>query len=163
LSKLVYGLNTDYVDAVVIAQKVVAGVYNGVTTSELDELAAQTAAYCSTIHPDFSTFAARISMSNLHKNTLDSFSENAERLHAYTHPKTGLPAPLLADDVFEIIMNNRERLDAAIKYERDFEYDYFGLKTLQRGYLFKLDGQISERPQQMLMRVAIGIHKADND
>ena len=163
ISKLCYGLDTEYCDPVKVAQKVVMGVFPGVTTSQLDELAAETAAYAATQHPDFSKLAARISVSNLHKNTLASFSKTVERLRTHIHPKTGKAAPLIAEDVYEIIMKNAEKLDAAVRYERDFEYDFFGFKTLERAYLLKINGTIAERPQQMLMRVSIGIHKEDID
>lgn len=163
ISKLCYGLNPEYVDPVIISQKVVAGVYPGVTTSELDELAAETAASQSTQHPDFSTLAARISISNLHKNTLKVFSDNIEIFHKNRHPKTNKPAPLIADDVYEIVMKNKEKLNSAIVYDRDFEYDYFGVKTLERSYLLRVHGKVAERPQQLIMRVAVGIHKEDID
>lgn len=161
ISKLCYGLNTDYVDPVKISQKVVAGVYPGVTTSELDELAAETCAYQSTQHPDFSQLAARISISNLHKNTNKVFSDNIELFHKNRHPKTKAVAPLIADDVYDIIMKNKDALNSAIIYDRDFEYDYFGVKTLERSYLIRINGKVAERPQQMIMRVAVGIHKGD--
>ncbi|KAG3078784.1 Ribonucleoside-diphosphate reductase large subunit [Phytophthora idaei] len=161
ITKLCYGLNPDYVDAVKISQKVVAGVYPGVTTSELDELAAETAAYQSTQHPDFSKLAARIAVSNLHKNTNKVFSDNIEVFHNNTHEKTGAAAPLIADDVYEIVMQHKDELNSAIIHDRDFEYDYFGFKTLERGYLFRVNGKVVERPQQMILRVALGIHKSD--
>lgn len=129
------------------------------TTSELDELAAETAACQATQHPDFSQLAARITISNLHKNTEKVFSENIEKFHKHRHPKNNLPAPLIADDVYEIVMQNKELLNSAIIHDRDFDYDYFGVKTLERSYLIRLDGKLAERPQQMIMRVAVGIHK----
>ncbi|GBG30386.1 Ribonucleoside-diphosphate reductase large subunit [Hondaea fermentalgiana] len=163
IRKLCYGLDKQYCDPVQVAQKVVQGVYSGVTTKELDVLAAETAAYASTRHPDFSILAARIAVSNLHKSTCDSFSETASLLRNHIHPRNGEKAPLIAEDVYQIIMANKERLDAAVKYERDFEYDYFGFKTLERSYLLKVNDKIAERPQQMLMRVSVGIHKEDID
>ena len=159
IKKLAYGLNQEFCDPVLVAQKVTTGVYKGVTTSELDELAAETSASMTSNHPDYSTLAARIAVSNLHKCTLKSFSETAHVLHSYTNEKTGDWSPLLSDDVFAIIKNNSEKLDSAIVYDRDFEYDYFGYKTLERSYLLRVNGKIVERPQHMLMRVAIGIHK----
>lgn len=163
IAKLCYGLNDQYVDAVQISQKVVAGVYPGVTTSELDELAAETAAYAATQHPDFSKLAARIAISNLHKNTNKVFSENIALFHANVHDKTGQPAPLVADDVMEIIQKHKDRLNSAIIHDRDFDYDYFGFKTLERSYLLRVGGKVCERPQQLIMRVAVGIHKEDID
>jgi len=163
IAALCEGLSPEFVDPVLIAQKVVEGVHAGVTTAQLDELAAETAAYQCTKHPDFSTLAARISISNLHKNTTDKFSENIERYFRNRHPKTGIPAPLIAEDVYEIVMANQERLNAAIKDERDFDIDFFGFKTLERSYLIRIDDKVVERPQHMFMRVAVGIHKADLD
>ncbi len=160
--KLCYGLN-ELVDPVKVAMRVIEGLYDGVTTSELDNLAAEIAATMTTAHPDYARLAARISVSNLHKNTKKSFSEVMEDLYLYVNPRTGKKAPLLADDVYEVIMKNREKLDSTIIYNRDFGYDYFGFKTLERSYLLKLNGVIAERPQHMLMRVAVGIHLNDLD
>mmetsp|Transcript_20946 Transcript_20946/g.38956 ORF Transcript_20946/g.38956 Transcript_20946/m.38956 type:complete len:797 (-) Transcript_20946:248-2638(-) len=163
ISKLCDGLDKKYCDPVKIAQKVIQGVYSGVTTKELDELAAETCAYASTQHPDFSILAARIAVSNLHKSTKESFSETMEILRNHVHPRNGKETPLIAEDVFDIIMANRERLDAAVMHDRDFNYDFFGFKTLERSYLLKVNGSIAERPQHMLMRVSVGIHKEDLD
>ncbi|TXB63916.1 ribonucleoside-diphosphate reductase subunit alpha [Vicingus serpentipes] len=160
VKKLCYGLNS-LVDPTKVAMKVIEGLYDGVTTSELDNLAAEVAATMTVQHPDFALLASRISVSNLHKNTEKSFSETMEMLFNYIDPKTGEEAPLIAKDVYEVIRDNAEALDSAIIYDRDFNYDYFGFKTLERAYLLKLDGKIAERPQHMLMRVAIGIHKED--
>jgi ribonucleoside-diphosphate reductase alpha subunit len=161
ISKLCYGLDPKYVNPVIIAQKVVQGVYPGVTTVELDELAAQTAASFATQHPDSSILAARISVSNLHKMTSKSFSETVHALHHYTHPQTKKPAPLISKEVYDIVKEHKNVLDAALIHDRDFEFDYFGFKTLEKSYLLKLDGVIAERPQHMLMRVAVGIHMDD--
>jgi ribonucleoside-diphosphate reductase alpha subunit len=161
IAKLCWDLNPEYIDPVKIAQKVVTGVYNGVTTEELDRLAAETAAYSATRHPDFDKLAARIEISNLQKMTLSSFSENAVMMRNFVHPVTGLDSPLIAEDVCEIIRENAEVLDNAIDYSRDFNFDYFGYKTLERSYLLRMDGRIVERPQQLIMRVAVGIHKND--
>lgn len=161
ISKLCYGLDPKFVDPVSISQKVIQGVYPGVTTVELDELAAQTAASFATHHPDASILAARISVSNLHKMTTKSFSETINALHKCRHPKTKGPAPLISDEVYEVVMANKAALDAAVIHDRDFEYDFFGFKTLEKSYLLKLDGKIAERPQHMLMRVSVGIHMGD--
>lgn len=160
--KLCYGLN-ELVDPVKVAMRVIEGLYDGVTTSELDNLAAEIAATMTTAHPDYAKLAARISVSNLHKNTKKTFSEVMTDLYEYVNPRTGEKAPLLADDVYEVIQKNKERLDSTIIYNRDFQYDYFGFKTLERSYLLKLNGKIAERPQHMLMRVSIGIHPDDLD
>jgi len=158
ISKLCYGLN-DLVDPVKVAMRVIEGLYDGVTTSELDNLAAETAASMTISHPDYAQLAARIAVSNLHKNTKKSFSETMTDMYNYINPRTGTAAPLLADDVFEIIKNNAQALDSVIIYNRDFNYDYFGFKTLERSYLLKINGKIVERPQHMLMRVSVGIHQ----
>jgi len=163
ITKLCYGLDPKFVDPVVIAQKVIQGVYPGVSTVELDELAAQTAASFATQHPDCSILAARISVSNLHKMTSKSFSDTVHALYHYKHPKTNEPAPLISQEVYDIVMDEKHRsiLDSALIHDRDFEFDYFGFKTLEKSYLLKLDGAIVERPQHMLMRVAVGIHLDD--
>ncbi len=158
--KLCYGLNS-LVDPVKVAMRVIEGLYDGVTTSELDNLAAEIAATMTTTHPDYARLAARISVSNLHKNTRKSFSEVMTDLYNYVNPRTGKKAPLLSDDVYKVIVDNAEKLDSTIIYNRDFGYDYFGFKTLERSYLLKLNGKIAERPQHMLMRVSVGIHMDD--
>ncbi|WP_281847245.1 ribonucleoside-diphosphate reductase subunit alpha [Olleya namhaensis] len=160
--KLCYGLN-ELVDPLKVAMRVIEGLYDGVTTSELDNLAAEVAATMTTSHPDYARLAARISVSNLHKNTKKTFSEVMHDLYVYVNPRTGKEAPLLSDEVYKVIMDNKEKLDSTIIYNRDFSYDYFGFKTLERSYLLKLNGQIAERPQHMLMRVSIGIHLNDLD
>ena len=158
--KLCYGLN-NLVDPVKVAMRVIEGLYDGVTTSELDNLAAEIAATMTTAHPDYAKLAARISVSNLHKNTKKSFYETMKDLYEYVNPRTGKKAPLLSDEVFKVISENADKLDSTIIYNRDFGYDYFGFKTLERSYLLKLNGKIAERPQHMLMRVAVGIHLND--
>jgi ribonucleoside-diphosphate reductase alpha chain len=160
IGKLCYGLNP-IVDSVKIAMKVIEGVYDGVTTSELDNLAAEISATNATTHPDYALLASRIAVSNLHKNTKKSFSQVMTDLYYYLDPKTGANAGLLADDVYKIIIDNAPILDSTIIYDRDFNFDYFGFKTLERSYLLKLNGKVAERPQQLFMRVAVGIHKAD--
>ncbi len=160
--KLCYGLS-NLVDPVKVAMRVIEGLYDGVTTSELDNLAAEIAATLTTAHPDYAKLAARISVSNLHKNTKKSFSETMKDLYEYVNPRTGKKAPLLSDEVYKVIEQNADKLDSTIIYNRDFGYDYFGFKTLERSYLLKLNGQIAERPQHMLMRVAVGIHLDDLD
>ncbi|MEQ9405378.1 MAG: ribonucleoside-diphosphate reductase subunit alpha [Cyclobacteriaceae bacterium] len=158
IEKLCYGLNSDFVEPVNIAKKVIDGLYDGVSTIELDNLAAETAATMTTRHPDFAKLAARIAISNLHKVTETSFSTTMKRMYEYINPKTGENAALLSKEVYGIIRANAKKLDDAIDYNRDYNYDFFGYKTLERSYLMKLDGKIVERPQHMLMRVAVGIH-----
>ena len=160
IRKLNYGLNP-LVDPVRVAMRVIEGLYDGVTTSELDNLAAEIAATMTTTHPDYAKLAARISVSNLHKNTKKSFSETMKDLYEYVNPRTGKKAPLLSDEVHKVIQKHADKLDSSIIYNRDFGYDFFGFKTLERSYLLKLNGNIVERPQHMLMRVSVGIHLDD--
>ena len=161
IKKLCYGLDENFVDHINVTKKVIQGLYDGVTTVELDNLAAETAASMSTVHPDYAQLAARIAISNLHKETDKSFSATMEGLYNYVDPKTGAAAGLIGDDTMAVIRKHAGKLDAAIIYDRDFEFDYFGYKTLERSYLLRMDGAVVERPQQMLMRVSVGIHQDD--
>merc|ERR1719476_390996 len=156
------GLDERFVDPVPVAQKVIEGFYDGIATSEVDTLAAETCAYMSQRHPDFSTLAARIAVSNLHKNTSDSMAETCRVMRDY-HDKQGRPAPLISEEVATFVRENAAEIDAAMKYTRDFDYDYFGFKTLEKSYLLRVHGKIVERPQHMIMRVACGIHMGDVD
>jgi len=151
------------IDPALVAQKVCGGVYAGVTTAELDELASQTAAHMVTSHPDYGKLAARIAVSNLHKTTKKLFTDVVDDLYNYVNPRTGQRGPMIAEDVFQIIMANKDRLNDAIVYDRDYNYDFFGIKTLERAYLLKINNKVQERPQHMLMRVSVGIHKEDID
>jgi len=160
IQKLSYGLSP-LVDPIDVAKKVIEGIYEGVSTSELDSLAAETAASLTTKHPDYALLASRIAISNLHKNTEKSFSATMSKLHTYTDEITGRKMPLIADEVMEIIEANAEILDSSIIYDRDFGFDYFGFKTLEKSYLLRVNGKIVERPQHMYMRVAVGIHQHD--
>ena len=160
--KLCYGLN-DLVDPIKISMRVIEGIYDGVTTSELDNLAAEIAATLTTTHPDYAKVAARIAVSNLHKNTKKSFSETMKDLYEYVNPRTSKQASMIEEQVYRIIEKNADKLDSTIIYNRDFGYDFFGFKTLERSYLLKINGEIVERPQHMLMRVAVGIHLDDID
>jgi ribonucleoside-diphosphate reductase alpha chain len=161
IEKLCYGLDPAYVQPVQVAVKVVSGLYDGVKTTELDNLAAETAASMTTTHPDYAILAARIAISNLHKETNKSFSTTIKRLYNYEDPKTGENASLIAKEVYEVVRTHAALLDSTIIYDRDYGYDYFGYKTLEKSYLLKMDGRIAERPQHMLMRVAVGIHMDD--
>lgn len=163
ICKLCYGLKEDYVDPIDITMKVVSGVYSGVTTSELDTLAAETAASMTTKHPDYATLAARIAVSNLHKETTKTFSDVMAALYAHVNPKNKKHSPLISKQTYDIIMKNADVLNSAIIYDRDFSYSYFGFKTLERSYLLKLNGKVAERPQHMLMRVSVGIHGEDTE
>ncbi|XP_063612743.1 ribonucleoside-diphosphate reductase large subunit-like [Penaeus indicus] len=163
IQKLCYGLNMDFIDPPAITLKVINGLYSGVTTVELDNLAAETAATMTTKHPDYAVLAARIAVSNLHKETKKSFSEVMEDLYYMVDNKTGNKMPMLSEHYYKIIMEHADKLNSAIIYDRDFSYNYFGFKTLERSYLLKINGKVAERPQQMLMRVAVGIHGEDID
>ncbi len=162
IAKMCYGLDP-LVSPEAVAMKVIEGLFDGVTTTQLDNLAAEVAAAKTIDHPDYALLASRIAVSNLHKETKKTWSDVVADMYNYIDPKTGENASLIADDVYEIIQANKERLDSSIIYDRDFRYDYFGFKTLTRSYLMKLEGDIVERPQHMLMRVAVGIHKNDID
>ncbi|HET7180238.1 MAG TPA: ribonucleoside-diphosphate reductase subunit alpha [Chryseosolibacter sp.] len=161
IEKLCYGLDPKFVNPVEVAMKVINGLYDGVSTQELDNLAAEIAATMTTRHPDFAKLAARIAVSNLHKVTSKSFSNTMKRLYQHVDPKNGQNAPLISKETWKIIKEHAAELDEAIIYDRDFSYDFFGFKTLERSYLMKVDGKVIERPQHMLMRVAVGIHGSD--
>ena len=161
IKKQVYGLDPKYVDPIEVTMKVIEGVYDRVKTTELDNLAAETAASLTTKHPDYAILAARIAISNLHKETEKSFSKTVEKLYKYTDPANGDPAPLVSEEIYNVVMENADLLDSAIIYDRDYEFDYFGFKTLERSYLLKMNGKVVERPQHMLMRVSVGIHSND--
>ncbi|SNB50039.1 CPXV083 protein [Cowpox virus] len=163
IRKLCYGLNTDHIDPIKIAMKVIQGIYNGVTTVELDTLAAEIAATCTTQHPDYAILAARIAVSNLHKETKKLFSEVMEDLFNYVNPKNGKHSPIISSITMDIVNKYKDKLNSVIIYERDFSYNYFGFKTLEKSYLLKINNKIVERPQHMLMRVAVGIHQWDID
>ncbi|AGY98756.1 CPXV083 protein [Cowpox virus] len=161
IRKLCYGLNMDHIDPIKIAMKVIQGIYNGVTTVELDTLAAEIAATCTTQHPDYAILAARIAVSNLHKETKKLFSEVMEDLFNYVNPKNGKHSPIISSITMDIVNKYKDKLNSVIIYERDFSYNYFGFKTLEKSYLLKINNKIVERPQHMLMRVAVGIHQWD--
>ena len=162
IKKLCWSFDPAIVDAALVTQKVVAGLRDGMSVMEIDDLAAETAAFLSTQHPDYSALAARISISNMHKQTSKAFSLVVKKLHGY-HDKLGAHCPIVSDELLELVETQGERIDSAIVYDRDFEYDYFGYKTLERGYLLRIDQKIVERPQHMLMRVALGMHGHDLD
>lgn len=161
IQRLCYGLDPEHVDAVSVTQRVISGVYHGVTTIELDNLAAETAAYMTTIHPDYAILAARIAVSNLHKQTIKQYSQVSKILYEYINPKTGLHSPMISKETYDIICEHSDELNSAIVYDRDFNYNYFGFKTLERSYLLRVNGKVAERPQHLLMRVAVGIHGSD--
>lgn len=161
IQKLCYGLDLQHIDPILVAMKVVEGIYDGVTTVELDHLASEVSATLTAKHPDYALLAARIAISNLHKNTNKSFSATIKELYSFYDHQSQQPAPLIAEDVYAIVQQHAELLDSTIIYDRDFLYDYFGFKTLEKSYLLKINGRVVERPQHLLMRVSIGIHKND--
>ncbi|XP_013384525.1 ribonucleoside-diphosphate reductase large subunit-like [Lingula anatina] len=163
ISKLCYGLNPDFVDPTAITLKVISGLYPGVTTVELDNLAAETAATMTVKHPDYAILAARIAVSNLHKETKKVFSEVTEDLYNWVNPRNKTHSPMVSKKLRDIVQENADRLNSAIVYDRDYNYNYFGFKTMERSYLLKINGKVAERPQHMLMRVAVGIHWDDID
>ncbi|KAM6494446.1 Ribonucleotide reductase, barrel domain containing protein [Amanita muscaria] len=163
IDKLCYGLDMNYINPIEVTQKVVTGVYPGVTTVELDNLASETAAYLTTKHPDYAVLAARIAIANLHKETKKNFSQVIKDLYNYVNPKNGRPAAMISKEIYDIVMANAEVLDSTIVYSRDFNYNFFGFKTLERSYLLRINGRVAERPQHMIMRVAVGIHGNDID
>ncbi len=163
IEKLSYSLNRQYVQPIEVAMKVIQGIYDGVSTVELDNLASEICATMTTKHPDYAILAARIAISNLQKNTEKSFSKTIEKLYYYVESKTNESAGLISDETYRIIKENAALLDSTIIYDRDFNYDYFGFKTLERSYLLKIEGEVVERPQHMLMRVSVGIHGEDID
>ena len=161
IQRLCYGLDPTHIDPTLIALKVIEGIYEGVTTSELDNLAAEVAATLTACHPDYALLAARIAISNLHKNTHKSFSKTIAELYHYHDNKTGRKAALIAEEIYQIVQEHAELLDSTLLYDRDFSFDFFGFKTLERSYLIRMDGKTTERPQHLFMRVALGIHKRD--
>ncbi len=158
IMNLTFGLNESYVDPTVVAKKTIQGLYDGISTEELDNLSAEVSAYLASVHPDYSLLAARIAVSNLHRNTKDDFVSLIEEMYHYKNVVTGSESPMVSSALYEFTVSNREAINKAINYDRDFTYDYFGLKTLERSYLLKMNGKIVERPQHMLMRVSLGIH-----
>ena len=161
LRSLTYGLDPVWVDPGHVTKLTIEGLYDGVTTRELDQLAAETAASLASQHPDYSRLAARICVDDLHRSTKDTFTDVITDLREYIDPESGKHAPLISEEVYGIIMENAEILNNHIDYSRDHNYDYFGFKTLERSYLLRLNGEIAERPQHMLLRVAVGIHHAN--
>lgn len=157
IRKMTYGLNQDLVDPVGISQKVIAGIYDGISTQELDTLAAETAASMIPKHPDHSILASRIAVSRLHKTTKKKFSDTIDTLYNYIDPVTNKPAGMISEKTYQVVMQNKNKLDSAILHERDFDFEYFGFKTLERSYLLKINGEVAETPQHMYMRVAAGI------
>ncbi len=161
ISALCHDLNMEYVDPTYITLKVTQGIYDGISTIELDKLAAETAAQMTTTHPDYSKLAGRLAVSNLHKSTPKKFSQCIKELHSFIEPKTGKESCLISDELYDFVIENRDAIDSSIVMDRDLDFDFFGIKTLERSYLLKIGDRIVERPQYLYMRVALGICKGD--
>ncbi len=154
-------IDTHHVNITELVISVIGGMTNQISTEELDVFSAQIAASKTTHHPDYARLAGRIMVSNLQKQTAGSFSDTIEQLYAYRDPVTNASSPRINERLYAVVREHKERLNAAIDYERDFLFEYFGYMTLAKSYLMKLDGKIVERPQHMYMRVALGIHYED--
>jgi ribonucleoside-diphosphate reductase alpha chain len=161
ISALCSDLNLEYVDPTYITLKVTQGIYDEISTTELDQLAAETAASMTTTHPDYAKLAGRVAVTNLHKTTPKKFSLAIKELYSFVEPRTGKESSLISDELYKFVMKNKSVIDGAIVQERDFDFDYFGFKTLERSYLLKISNRIVERPQYMYMRVALGICNGD--
>ncbi|WP_408096069.1 ribonucleoside-diphosphate reductase subunit alpha [Peredibacter sp. HCB2-198] len=157
ISQLTYNLDPKYVDAVQVAKRTINGLFDGITTDELDNLSAEVSAYMTSVHPDYARLAGRIAVANLHRSTSDSFMETFETLYNYENEFTGEKQPLISEEIFNFAREHKDRISAEIAYSRDFEFDYFGFKTLEKSYLLKVNGKIVERPQHLFMRVALGV------
>lgn len=156
IKKLTYGLH-DMVDPDLVSTKVVSGLYDGVSSAELDQLSSETSASMITTHPDYGKLAARIAITALYKDVEKDFSRIATKLYEYINPKTGEKAGMISDEVYSVIQNHADELDGMIVHDRDFNFDYFGFMTLKKSYLLKINGQAAETPQHLYMRVAVGI------
>ena len=161
ISVLCQDLNMEYIDPTYVTLKVTQGIYDGISTTELDVLAAEIAAAMVTTHPDYAKLAGRLAVSNLHKTTPKKFSQSIKELYSFIEPKTNKESSLIDENIYNFVISNREVLDGAIDQDRDLDFDYFGIKTLERSYLLKIGSRIVERPQYLYMRVAVGICKGD--
>ena len=157
ISQLLYGLDSEFVDASQVAKRTIQGLFDGITTEELDNLSAEVSAYLTSSHPDYARLAGRIAVANLHRSTSDSFMETLDKLWNFTPDYSGEKTPLISQDLYDFATQHKDRISAEIAYSRDFEFDYFGFKTLERSYLLKVHNKIVERPQHMFMRVALGV------
>jgi ribonucleoside-diphosphate reductase alpha chain len=157
ISQLTYGLDAKYVDSMTVAQRTINGLFDGISTEQLDNLSAEVSAYMTSVHPDYARLAGRIAVANLHRSTSDSFMETMETLYGFKNEYTGEKQPLISKEFYEYCRENKDRISTEIAYSRDFEFDYFGFKTLEKSYLLKVNGKIVERPQHLFMRVALGV------
>lgn len=157
ITQQTYGLDQKWIAPFEVAQKVIEGIMPDIQTSVLDQLAMETAASLTTKHPDYSTLAARLAITALHKETKKSFSETVSDLYKYVDPKTRKHSPVVSKNFYDIVKKHADELDSAIVHSRDHNFDYFGFKTLEKSYLLKLDGKVAERPQYMYMRTALQV------
>ncbi len=157
ISQLTYNLDSNYVDAIQIAKRTINGLFDGITTDELDNLSAEVSAYMTSVHPDYARLAGRIAVANLHRSTSDSFIETIDKLYKFKNEYTGEVTPLVSKEFYEFAVEHKNRIESEIAYSRDFEFDYFGFKTLEKSYLLKVNNKIVERPQHLFMRVALGV------
>jgi ribonucleoside-diphosphate reductase alpha chain len=157
ISQLIYGLDSKYVDAIQVAKRTINGLFDGITTEELDNLSAEVSAYMTSVHPDYARLAGRIAVANLHRQTSDSFMETVDALYNFKSEFGATPQPLVSKEFYDYASEHKDRISTEIAYSRDFEFDYFGYKTLERSYLLKVNGKIVERPQHLFMRVALGV------
>ncbi len=157
ISQLTYGLDAKYVDSMTVAQRTINGLFDGISTDQLDNLSAEVSAYMTSVHPDYARLAGRIAVANLHRSTSDSFFETMETLYGFKNEYTGEKQPLISKEFYEYCREYKDRISTEIAYSRDFEFDYFGFKTLEKSYLLKVNGKIVERPQHLFMRVALGV------
>ena len=162
IDKLSYGLDSTVIDPIFVTQKITNRVYDEITTTQLDELAARICASMCTVHPDYGTLAARIEISNLQKNTEKVFSKVMDAVYNY-HDLHGKHVPLISKKVWELSQEHAERINAEIIHNRDFKFNFFGFKTLERSYLLKINGVVVESPQNMIMRVSLGMHQENID
>lgn len=156
ISQLTYGLDK-HVDSMQIAKRTINGLFDGITTVELDNLSAEVSAYMTSVHPDYARLAGRIAVANLHRSTSDSFMETFDKLYNFKSEFNGAHQPLISEEIYAFAREYKDRISTEIAYSRDFEFDYFGFKTLERSYLLKVNGKIVERPQHLFMRVALGV------
>ena len=157
ITQQTYGLDQKWIVPFEVAQKVIEGITPDIKTSVLDQLAMETAASLTTKHPDYSTLAARLAITALHKETKKSFSETVSELYKYVDPKTRKHSPIVSKDFYDLVKRHADELDSAIVHSRDHNFDYFGFKTLEKSYLLKMNGKVAERPQYMYMRTAIQV------
>ena len=162
MKSLSYGDEFNYklsVDPTIIAQRVCSEIYDGVKTEELDQLASEIAISLYSTNTDYSILASRILVSNHHKNTEGNFAKKTRML--YNAITDGRSTPLVNTEYHDLVQEYEQEIASVIDYQRDYDFDFFGLKTLEKSYLYKINKVIVERPQDMIMRVSLSIHRND--